>query len=109
MPSFFSHYPKAKICTVAAAKVVKEATEAKLILATGGPGMVKAAYFSGHLSLGVGAGNTPAVIDASADIPMVVSSILLSKAPNNGMICASEQAVVVDAIDEQVKAEFQRL
>ncbi|MFS8811883.1 bifunctional acetaldehyde-CoA/alcohol dehydrogenase [Synechococcus sp. R55.7] len=131
----FSPHPRAKQCTIAAAKVVKEAAEAagapvgligwideptielsqalmqhpevKLILATGGPGMVKAAYSSGHPSLGVGAGNTPAVIDASADIPMAVSSILLSKTFDNGMICASEQAVVVvDAIYEQVKAEF---
>jgi len=131
----FSPHPRAKQCTIAAAKVVREAAEAagapvgligwideptielsqalmqhpevKLILATGGPGMVKAAYSSGHPSLGVGAGNTPAVIDASADIPMAVSSILLSKTFDNGMICASEQAVVVvDAIYEQVKAEF---
>lgn len=131
----FSPHPRAKKCTIAAAKVVKEAAEAagapvgligwideptielsqalmqhpevKLILATGGPGMVKAAYSSGHPSLGVGAGNTPAVIDASADIPTAVSSILLSKTFDNGMICASEQAVVVvDAIYEQVKAEF---
>lgn len=131
----FSPHPRAKQCTIAAAKVVREAAEAagapvgligwideptielsqalmqhpevKLILATGGPGMVKAAYSSGHPSLGVGAGNTPAVIDASADIPMAVSSILLSKTFDNGMICASEQAVVVvDAIYEKVKAEF---
>jgi Alcohol dehydrogenase, class IV len=131
----FSPHPRAKKCTIAAAKVVKEAAEAagapvgligwideptielsqalmqhpevKLILATGGPGMVKAAYSSGHPSLGVGAGNTPAVIDASADIPTAVSSILLSKTFDNGMICASEQAVVVvDAIYEQIKAEF---
>lgn len=131
----FSPHPRAKQCTIAAAKVVREAAEAagapvgligwideptielsqalmqhpevKLILATGGPGMVKAAYSSGHPSLGVGAGNTPAVIDSSADIPTAVSSILLSKTFDNGMICASEQAVVVvDAIYEQVKAEF---
>lgn len=131
----FSPHPRAKQCTIAAAKVVREAAEAagapvgligwideptielsqalmqhpevKLILATGGPGMVKAAYSSGHPSLGVGAGNTPAVIDASADIPTAVSSILLSKTFDNGMICASEQAVVVvDAIYEQLKAEF---
>ncbi len=131
----FSPHPRAKGCSVAAAKIVKEAAEAagapvgligwidqptvelsqalmqhpevKLILATGGPGMVKAAYSSGHPSLGVGAGNTPAVIDASADIPMAVSSILISKTFDNGMICASEQSVVVvDAIYEQVKAEF---
>lgn len=131
----FSPHPRAKRCTIAAAKVVKEAAEAagapvgligwideptielsqalmqhpevKLILATGGPALVKAAYSSGHPSLGVGAGNTPAVIDASADIPTAVSSILLSKTFDNGMICASEQAViVVEAVYEQVKAEF---
>ncbi|MEN9223989.1 MAG: aldehyde dehydrogenase family protein, partial [Thermostichus sp. DRC_bins_24] len=131
----FSPHPRAKGCSIAAAKIVKEAAEAagapvgligwideptvelsqalmqhpevKLILATGGPGMVKAAYSSGHPSVGVGAGNTPAVIDASADIPMAVSSILLSKTFDNGMICASEQSVVVvEAIYEQVKAEF---
>ncbi|MCF2970671.1 bifunctional acetaldehyde-CoA/alcohol dehydrogenase [Synechococcus sp. Nb3U1] len=131
----FSPHPRAKGCSIAAAKIVKKAAEAagappgligwideptvelsqalmqhpevKLILATGGPGMVKAAYSSGHPSLGVGAGNTPAVIDASADIPMAVSSILLSKTFDNGMICASEQSVVVvDTIYEQVKAEF---
>jgi acetaldehyde dehydrogenase/alcohol dehydrogenase len=63
----------------------------------GGPGMVKAAYESGHPSIGVGAGNTPAVIDASADIPMAVSSILISKTFDNGVICASEQNMVVEA------------
>jgi acetaldehyde dehydrogenase/alcohol dehydrogenase len=59
--------------------------------------MVKAAYESGHPSIGVGAGNTPAVIDASADIPMAVSSILISKTFDNGVICASEQNMVVEA------------
>lgn len=131
----FSPHPRAKQCSIAAAHIVRAAAEAagapagligwideptvalsqalmrhpdiKLILATGGPGMVKAAYSSGHPSLGVGAGNTPAVIDASADLPMAVSSILLSKTFDNGMICASEQSViVVDAIYEQAKAEF---
>lgn len=131
----FSPHPRAKQCSIAAAKVVRDAAEAagapigligwideptvalsqalmqhpdiKLILATGGPGMVKAAYSSGNPSLGVGAGNTPAVIDASADLPMAVSSILISKTFDNGMICASEQSVVVvDAIYEQAKAEF---
>ena len=131
----FSPHPRAKRCSIAAAKIVRDAAEAagapagligwideptvelsqalmqhpdiKLILATGGPGMVKAAYSSGHPSLGVGAGNTPAVIDASADLPMAVSSILISKTFDNGMICASEQSVVVvDAIYEQAKAEF---
>jgi acetaldehyde dehydrogenase/alcohol dehydrogenase len=78
-----------------------------LILATGGPGMVKAAYSSGKPAIGVGAGNTPAVIDETADIKMAVSSILLSKTFDNGMICASEQsAIVVDEVYEQVKAEF---
>ncbi|MCS6813070.1 MAG: aldehyde dehydrogenase family protein, partial [Cyanobacteria bacterium] len=132
----FSPHPRAKHCSIKAAQIVKAAAEAagapegligwideptvelsqalmqhpeiKLILATGGPGMVRAAYSSGHPSLGVGAGNTPAVIDASADIPMAVSSILLSKTFDNGMICASEQSVVVvDAIYDQVRAEFQ--
>ncbi len=78
-----------------------------LILATGGPGMVRAAYSSGKPALGVGAGNTPALIDETADIKMAVSSILMSKTFDNGMICASEQAVVVvDSIYEAVKAEF---
>ena len=132
----FSPHPRAKQCSIAAAKIVRDAAEAagapagligwideptvelsqalmqhpeiKLILATGGPGMVKAAYSSGNPSLGVGAGNTPAVIDASADLPMAVSSILLSKTFDNGMICASEQSVVVvDSIYEQAKAEFE--
>ena len=70
--------------------------EADCILATGGPGMVKAAYSSGKPALGVGAGNTPAVIDASADIKLAVSSIIHSKTFDNGMICASEQSVIVD-------------
>ncbi|WP_088893346.1 bifunctional acetaldehyde-CoA/alcohol dehydrogenase [Leptolyngbya ohadii] len=131
----FSPHPRAKRSTAEAAKIVLEAAIAagappnligwideptvelsqalmqhpdiKLILATGGPGMVKAAYSSGHPSLGVGAGNTPAVIDTTADIQMAVSSILLSKTFDNGMICASEQSVVVvDAVYEQVKQEF---
>jgi acetaldehyde dehydrogenase/alcohol dehydrogenase len=131
----FSPHPRAKDCTIEAAKIVlKAAVEAgapediigwideptvplsqalmqhsaiKLILATGGPGMVKAAYSSGHPSLGVGAGNTPAVIDSSAHIKMAVSSILLSKTFDNGMICASEQSViVVDDIYDTVKQEF---
>lgn len=131
----FSPHPRAKRSTAEAARTVLEAAIAagapehligwideptvelsqalmqhpdiKLILATGGPGMVKAAYSSGHPSLGVGAGNTPAVIDASADIQTAVSSILLSKTFDNGMICASEQSVVVvDSIYEQVKQEF---
>ncbi|MEB3295714.1 MAG: bifunctional acetaldehyde-CoA/alcohol dehydrogenase [Synechococcales bacterium] len=131
----FSPHPRAKNCTIAAAKVIRDAAIAagapadligwidepsvplsqalmqhpdiKLILATGGPAMVKAAYSSGHPSLGVGAGNTPAVIDATADIRMAVSSILLSKSFDNGMICASEQSViVVDAIYDAVQQEL---
>ena len=93
--------------TVELSQALMQHSDIKLILATGGPGMVKAAYSSGHPSLGVGAGNTPAVIDATADIQTAVSSILLSKTFDNGMICASEQSVVVvDAIYEQVKQEF---
>ena len=129
----FSPHPRAKGCTIAAAKVVLEAAvaagapediigwidvpsleltnivmqEADLILATGGPGMVKAAYSSGKPALGVGPGNTPAVIDDSADILLAVSSVIHSKTFDNGMICASEQSVVVlDSIYESVKAEF---
>ncbi|RUT03079.1 aldehyde-alcohol dehydrogenase [Dulcicalothrix desertica PCC 7102] len=131
----FSPHPKAKKCTIKAAQIILNAaiaagapsdiigwideptvelssslmqhSEVKLILATGGPGMVRAAYSSGHPSLGVGAGNTPAVIDSSADIQTAVSSILLSKTFDNGMICASEQSVVVvDEVYEQVKQEF---
>ncbi len=131
----FSPHPRAKGSTIEAAKIVlKAAVEAgapediigwideptvplsqqlmqhsaiKLILATGGPGMVKAAYSSGHASLGVGAGNTPAVIDETAHIKMAVSSILLSKTFDNGMICASEQsAIVVDEVYDAVKQEF---
>lgn len=131
----FSPHPRAKQCTAMAARIVLEAAIAagappnligwieeptiersqalmqhpdiKLIIATGGPGMVKAAYSSGHPSLGVGAGNTPAIIDETANIKMAVSSILLSKTFDNGMICASEQSiVVVDAVYEAVKQEF---
>ncbi|WP_036489402.1 bifunctional acetaldehyde-CoA/alcohol dehydrogenase [Myxosarcina sp. GI1] len=131
----FSPHPRAKECTIAAAKIVLDAAIAagapediigwidepsvalsqalmqhpniNLILATGGPGMVKAAYSSGKPSLGVGAGNTPAVIDETAEIPLAVSSILLSKTFDNGMICASEQSViVVDEVYEVVKQEF---
>jgi acetaldehyde dehydrogenase/alcohol dehydrogenase len=78
-----------------------------IILATGGPGMVKAAYSSGKPALGVGPGNTPAIIDESADIVLAVSSIIHSKTFDNGMICASEQSVIVDKkIYEQVKKEL---
>ena len=81
--------------------------EADLILATGGPGMVKSAYSSGKPALGVGAGNTPAVIDSSADIILAVNSIIHSKTFDNGMICASEQSVIVlDDIYNSVKNEF---
>lgn len=131
----FSPHPRAKKCTIAAAKIVLDAAVAagapegiigwienptmplsnalmhhphiNLILATGGPGMVKAAYSSGKPALGVGAGNTPAVIDATADIKMAVSSIIMSKTFDNGMICASEQSVIVEEpVYEKVKAEF---
>ena len=131
----FSPHPRAKRSTAEAARIVLEAAVAagapeniiawieeptvemsnyvmrhpdiSLILATGGPGMVKAAYSSGKPALGVGAGNTPAVIDETAEIRMAVSSILMSKTFDNGVICASEQSVVVvDAVYEAVKAEF---
>ena len=128
-----SPHPRAKNSTIAAAKVVLEAAvkagapegiigwidvpsleltqtvmrEADCILATGGPGMVKAAYSSGKPAIGVGAGNTPAVIDSSADILLAVSSIIHSKTFDNGMICASEQSVIVDkSIYDDVKKEF---
>ena len=82
--------------------------DVSLILATGGPGMVKAAYSSGKPALGVGAGNTPAVIDESADIYMAVSSIILSKTFDNGVICASEQSVIaVDSVYEAVRSRFE--
>ena len=81
---------------------------ADTILATGGPGMVKSAYSSGKPALGVGAGNVPAVIDESADIILAVSSIIHSKTFDNGMICASEQSVIIlDSIYDKVKAEFE--
>ena len=70
--------------------------EADIILATGGPGMVKAAYSSGKPALGVGAGNTPAIMDASCDIKLAVNSVIHSKTFDNGMICASEQSTIVD-------------
>jgi acetaldehyde dehydrogenase / alcohol dehydrogenase len=76
-------------------QALMQAPEVSLILATGGPAMVRAAYSSGHPSVGVGAGNTPAVIDETANIQMSVSSVLLSKTFDNGVICASEQSVVV--------------
>lgn len=128
-----SPHPRAKKSTIAAAKIVLDAAvaagapkdiigwidvpsleltntlmqEADLILATGGPGMVRAAYSSGKPALGVGAGNTPVVIDKTADILLAVNSIVHSKTFDNGMICASEQSVIVDdSIYDQVKAEF---
>ncbi len=130
-----SPHPRAKNCTIAAAKLILEAAvnagapegiidwidvpslemtntvmkEADIILATGGPGMVKAAYSSGKPALGVGAGNTPAIIDESADILLAVNSIIHSKTFDNGMICASEQSVIVlEKIYKSVKAEFAR-
>ena len=128
-----SPHPRAKKSTIAAAKLVLEAavsagapeeiiswidvpslemtnllmSESDIILATGGPGMVKAAYSSGKPALGVGAGNTPAIIDDTADILLAVNSIIHSKTFDNGMICASEQSVIVlDNIYDQVKVEF---
>ena len=128
-----SPHPRAKNSTIAAAKIVLEAAvkagapkgiiswidvpsleltnilmqSADIILATGGPGMVKSAYSSGKPALGVGAGNVPAVIDDTADITLAVSSIIHSKTFDNGMICASEQSVIIlDSIYDQVKEEF---
>ena len=128
-----SPHPRAKKSTIAAAKVVLDAAvkagapkgiigwidipsleltdtlmkEADIILATGGPGMVKAAYSSGKPALGVGAGNTPAIIDETADIVLAVNSIIHSKTFDNGMICASEQSVIVDKkVYKAVKDEF---
>ncbi|MEG1179620.1 MAG: aldehyde dehydrogenase family protein, partial [Oscillospiraceae bacterium] len=129
----FSPHPRAKNCTIAAAKIILDAAvkagapkgiigwidtpsleltnevmrNSDIILATGGPGMVKAAYSSGKPAIGVGPGNTPAVIHKSADIRLAVSSIILSKTFDNGMICASEQSVIVDeSIYNEVKKEF---
>lgn len=128
-----SPHPRAKKATIEAARIVLEAAvnagapeniigwidtpsldmtnllmkESDIILATGGPGMVKAAYSSGKPALGVGAGNTPAIIDESADIVLAVSSIIHSKTFDNGMICASEQSVIVHKnIYDKVKKEF---
>ena len=129
----FSPHPRAKQCTIEAARIVLEAAveagapqgiigwitepsmelsqqlmqSVDLILATGGPGMVRAAYSSGRPALGVGPGNVPAVIDDSADLLLAVSSVIHSKTFDNGMICASEQAVVVlDSVYDAVKEEF---
>jgi len=128
-----SPHPRAKGCTCAAAKIVLDAAvaagapegiigwidepslemtntvmkEADTILATGGPAMVKSAYSSGKPALGVGSGNTPAIIDDSADILLAVNSIIHSKTFDNGMICASEQSVIaLQGVYKQVKAEF---
>lgn len=128
-----SPHPRAKKSTIAATKIVLEAAikagapkdiiawidvpsleltnmlmqSADIILATGGPGMVKSAYSSGKPALGVGPGNTPAVIDESADILLAVNSIIHSKTFDNGMICASEQSVIVlDSIYDKVRDEF---
>ena len=128
-----SPHPRAKKSTIAAAKVVLDAAvaagapegiirwidvpsldmttlvmkEADIILATGGPGMVKSAYSSGKPAIGVGAGNTPAIIDDSADVILAVNSIIHSKTFDNGMICASEQStIVLDKVYDAVKAEF---
>lgn len=129
-----SPHPRAKASTIEAAKIVLEAAvkagapegiigwidipsleltnlvmkEADIILATGGPGMVKAAYSSGKPALGVGAGNTPVIIDDTADVRLAVNSIIHSKTFDNGMICASEQSVtVLESIYNEVKEEFQ--
>ena len=128
-----SPHPRAKNSTIAAAKIVLEAAvkagapegiigwidepsvelskrvmeESDLILATGGPGMVKAAYSSGKPAIGVGAGNTPAIIDETAHIKMAVNSILLSKTFDNGVVCASEQSIIVmDSIYDKVRREI---
>ncbi len=132
----FSPHPRAKKSTIAAAKLVLEAAvkagapegiigwideptielsnallhhpNISCILATGGPGMVKAAYSSGKPALGVGPGNVPAIIDETADIKMAVSSVLMSKTFDNGMICASEQAIVAVAdVYEEIKKELE--
>ncbi len=132
----FSPHPRAKKCTALACKIIMDAAreagapdgivacieepsvagsqhimaheDINMILATGGPGMVKAAYSSGKPAIGVGAGNTPAVIDETAHIKQAVSSVLMSKTFDNGVICASEQSVVVvEDVYEAVRAEFQ--
>ena len=130
-----SPHPRAKKCTIAVAKVILEAAikagapegiiawidapsleltnllmqSADIILATGGPGMVKSAYSSGKPAIGVGPGNTPSIIDESADIILAVNSIIHSKTFDNGMICASEQSVIVlNEIYDTVKNEFIR-
>lgn len=128
-----SPHPRAKNCTIAAAKIVLDAAvkagapkgiigwidepsvelsqmlmrEADITLATGGPAMVKAAYSSGKPALGVGPGNTPVIIDESAHIKMAVNSILISKTFDNGVICASEQAIIaIESVYNKVRSEF---
>ncbi len=130
-----SPHPRAKKCTIEASRIVLEAAVAAgapegiidwidipslemtnhlmkssdIILATGGPGMVKSAYSSGKPAIGVGAGNTPAIIDDSADVILAVNSIIHSKTFDNGMICASEQSVIVlDKVYKEVKDEFKK-
>ncbi len=130
-----SPHPRAKKCTAEAARIVLEAAvaagapehiigwiealsldntqnlmaECDIILATGGPGMVKAAYSSGTPAIGVGAGNTPVIIDSTADVRMAVNSVIHSKTFDNGMICASEQSVtVLDDVYDEARAEFER-
>lgn len=131
----FSPHPRAKKCTCDAARIIRDAAVAagapediigwieeptlektdflmkhplvNIILATGGPGMVKSAYSSGKPAIGVGAGNTPALIDKSANIKMAVSSILMSKTFDNGVVCASEQSIICHKdIYDEVKAEL---
>lgn len=131
----FSPHPRAKNSTIAAAKIILDAAvkagapegiigwidaptvelsqllmkESDMILATGGPALVRAAYSSGKPAIGVGPGNTPVIIDETADIKMAVSSVLLSKTFDNGVICASEQSVIVmDQIYQATKTEFQK-
>ena len=130
-----SPHPRARACTIEAARIVLEAAvaagapkgiigwfeepsvegsnelmrSADIILATGGPGMVRAAYSSGKPAIGVGPGNTPAIIDDTADVRLAVNSIIHSKTFDNGMICASEQSVtVLDGVYDQARAEFEK-
>lgn len=129
----FSPHPRAKNCTIESVRIILDAAvkagapegiigwidepsielsqmvmqESDVILATGGPGMVKAAYSSGKPAIGVGPGNTPAIIDETSDIQMAVNSVLLSKTFDNGVICASEQSIqVVESVYDKVKKEF---
>ena len=137
-PIIFAFHPSAQECSVAAARVVRDAAvaagapehciqwvtqpsidatselmhhpEVAMILATGGNAMVKAAYSCGKPALGVGAGNVPAWIEATADLPRAVNDVVLSKAFDNGMVCASEQAVIIDTTRyDDAMAEFSRL